>query len=119
MKATRIIEKYVFDKLKDYNKTYSTRVYKSEWYEITNDALIKIMLDVRKAFPEDCDDLIYRWREPRIHIFEIDGYKVDTDKVETQENPQKYLAQEGQISKRGRLIRSTAKTRFKDMLFIL
>ena len=111
---TRVLEKKLFEKLKDYNKTYTTR-RKSEWYRCVKKRVSKALNEIHEEYPDDTDKPITEWEDDFIDEFVVDGFD---EKINTQDKPLSYLPQSGYKTKSGRIVVSTKDTKFKDMKYL-
>ena len=114
---TIILENELFNMMKDKNVKTTTRTHKSEWFRCSSDYVADMFQKLHEKFPNDTANPITRWSDPLIHIFDVDGFTVDT--LKTQEEPPSFLPQDGQITRKGRIIKSTKHTKFKDFEYIV
>ena len=117
LQMTIKIESYAFEMLKKFEKRFTTRTFKSEWFQLPKTLLNEFLNLVHEKFPDDTEKPILKWQEPRIHTFEIDGF---IENVDYTKMPLTSMVKPGQVSKRsGRVIKSTKDTKFKDMFYLL
>ena len=112
---TKKLEKRAFALLKTFNQHFSTRTHKSEWFNCFKNKVVAVFKKVHSEYPNDTEKPITEWKEEYIHTFDDDGFDID---LVAQDKPLSYLPQEGAKTKSGRLIKSTMKTKFKDMKYL-
>jgi len=114
LEMTKLLENELFKKLKEFNKTYSTR-RKSEWYKCVKSRVAKAMEEIHEEFSDDTEHPITEWKQDFINEFVVDGFD---EKINTQDIPLSSLPQQGYKTRSGRTVKSTKDTRFKDMKYL-
>jgi hypothetical protein len=113
---TREVEKYLHDLLDPINVKSTTRRF-NEWFmsKKGSDEIDKALIKTHEKFKRDTEYPILGFKpsETFYNKFYIDNFEELTVK-----EPPKELPQDGQKTRSGRVIRSTSKTKFKDMLYI-
>jgi hypothetical protein len=115
IEATSHIEKSVFEVLKKYNKTYSTRSKKSEWYYATKAEVVRVLEMIHKTLPTHTKPPIIEWTDDYLHEFEIDGFTIDVAGAIVQTEPLTGMVKDGYTTRSGRKVKAKKHT---DMYYL-
>jgi hypothetical protein len=110
----RKLEKELFNILKSSNQLFTTRKYRSEWFKTSKKDITKAFEQVHKKYPNDTLPPISKWKQDFVKPLS----KTKEFELEVQDEPLKGMPKDKQKTKSGRVVKSTAKTKFKDYAFI-